>query len=92
MSKFRNKIYDNYADLVFNLNKKSLEKIIKDNVEIDDLKITPSTSFKDDLGLDSFEMAQILCNVEDELKIDIDNTDITQILTVSDLLNCIENA
>ncbi len=69
-----------------------IEKIIKDNVEIDDLKITPSTSFKDDLGLDSFEMAQILCNVEDELKIDIDNTDITQILTVSDLLNCIENA
>ena len=30
MSKFRNKIYDIYADLVFNLNKKSSKKIIKD--------------------------------------------------------------
>ncbi len=69
-----------------------IEKIIKDNIEIDDLTINSDTSFRDDLGLDSFEMAQILCNVEDELDINISDTELTKITTVADLINCIENA
>lgn len=67
-----------------------IEKIIKDNVELDNISIDLSTSFHDDLGLDSFEMAQLLCSVEDELKIDIDDADLIRINTVSDLINVIE--
>ena len=67
-----------------------IEKIIKDSIETDDLKIFPDTSFKDDLGLDSFEMAQILCNIEDELGIDISDSDLTKITTVADLIKFIE--
>ncbi len=67
-----------------------IEKVIRDNIEIDDLKISPATSFKDDLGLDSFEMSQLLCSLEDEIGTTIDDTKLTDIITVADLIDCIE--
>ncbi|MBP3328960.1 MAG: acyl carrier protein [Clostridia bacterium] len=67
-----------------------IEKVIKDNIEDDSLKISLATSFRDDLGLDSFEMAQLLCSLEDELNVDLDDTDILSIETVSDLISFIE--
>ena len=67
-----------------------IEKVIKDNIEDDSLKINPTTSFRDDLGLDSFEMAQLLCSLEDELNVDLDDTDSLSIETVSDLISFIE--
>lgn len=67
-----------------------IEKVIKDNIEDDSLKINMTTSFRDDLGLDSFEMAQLLCSLEDELDVDLDDTDILSIETVSDLISFIE--
>lgn len=67
-----------------------IEKVIRSNIENDNLDINLSTSFHDDLGLDSFEMAQLLCSIEDELNIDITDTEATKINTVQDLINCIE--
>ncbi len=67
-----------------------IEKVIKDNIEDDNLKIDMTTSFRDDLGLDSFEMAQLLCSLEDELNISLDDSDIIKIETVSDLIGFIE--
>lgn len=69
-----------------------IEKVIKDNMEIENLKIDLTTSFRDDLGLDSFEMAQLLCSLEDELNIDLKDSDIIKITTVSDLINFIEKS
>ncbi|MBQ8228940.1 MAG: hypothetical protein IJZ88_08005 [Clostridia bacterium] len=69
---------------------KKIEKIIKDNIEIDDLKIDMSTSFREDLGLDSFEMSQLLCSLEDEMNIDLKDSEILKIDTVADLINVIE--
>ena len=67
-----------------------IEKVIRSNIENDNLDINLSTSFHDDLGLDSFEMAQLLCSIEDELNIDITDTEAAKINTVQDLINCIE--
>ena len=67
-----------------------IEKIIKDNIEDDNLKIDMSTSFREDLELDSFEMAQLLCSLEDELNVSLDDTDILNIETVADLISFIE--
>ncbi len=69
-----------------------IEKVIKDNIEDDNLKINLTTSFREDLGLDSFEMAQLLCSLEDELNVDLDDTDILSIETVSDLISFIEKS
>ncbi len=67
-----------------------IEKIIKNNMEIDNIKLTPATSFKDDLDLDSFEMAQLLCALEDEFDVEIMESDYSKIETVSDLIGFIE--
>lgn len=69
---------------------KKIEKVIKDNIEDDNLKIDMATSFREDLGLDSFEMAQLLCSLEDELNVSLDDTDILNIETVADLISFIE--
>ena len=69
-----------------------IEKVIKDNIEDDNLKIDMATSFRDDLGLDSFEMAQLLCSLEDELNISLDDSDILKIETVADLISFIEKS
>ncbi len=70
---------------------KKIEKIIKDNIEIEDLKININTNFKDDLGLDSFEMAQLLCAVEDEFGIEIEDEKLTKINTMDDLVTYLKN-
>ncbi len=67
-----------------------IEKIIKENLGLDNLKIDSSTSFKDDLDLDSFEMAQLLCAFEDEFDVTIDDEKLTQISTVAELIKEIE--
>ncbi len=69
---------------------KKIENVIKNNIEAEDLSIDLTTSFKDDLGLDSFEMAQLLCSLEDELGISLEDSDILKINTIEDLINCIE--
>ncbi len=71
---------------------KKIEKVIKDNIEDDNLKIDASTSFRDDLGLDSFEMAQLLCSLEDELNVDLEDADILNVETVADLISFIEKS
>ncbi len=67
-----------------------IEKIIKDNIEIDDLKLSLNTNFKEDLGLDSFEMAQIICAIEDEFNTEIKDELLTQITTMQDLINYLD--
>ncbi|MBQ8784389.1 MAG: acyl carrier protein [Clostridia bacterium] len=67
-----------------------IEKIIKDNIEIENLQIDSTTSFRDDLGLDSFEMSQLLCALEDEMNIELNDSDIVKINTVADLISFIE--
>ncbi len=67
-----------------------IERIIKDNIEIDDLKLSPQTNFKEDLELDSFEMAQIICAIEDETGIEINDELLTKINTMQDLISYLE--
>lgn len=66
-----------------------IEEIIKNHMEIDEIRLEEATSFKDDLNLDSFEMAQLLCTVEDEFDVEINEDDYTKIVTVADLINLI---
>lgn len=67
-----------------------IKKIIQDNIEIDCVKLTGSTSLKDDLDLDSFEIAQLICNIEDELGVEIPDYELKEIDTLGDLVECIE--
>ena len=48
-----------------------LQNIIADVLNIDKSKITPETTFVDDLGADSLDVFQIIMGIEDEFDIQI---------------------
>ena len=53
-----------------------LQNIIADVLNIDKSKITPETTFVDDLGADSLDVFQIIMGIEDEFDIAEDEGDI----------------
>ena len=53
-------------------------------------EISVSVTFENELGADSIDIAQILKCVEDELDIDLKQTDIDSLLTVGDALAVIK--
>ncbi len=52
--------------------------------------ITEETELKNDLGLNSLELAELACAVEDEFDIEIPNRAIHTIVTVGDVIKYIE--
>lgn len=55
-----------------------------------DTPITENTDLKNDLGLNSLELAELACAVEDEFDIEIPNKAIHTIVTVGDVIKYIE--
>lgn len=68
-----------------------IKKIIEDSTGLYNLDLTVSTSLKEDLELDSFEIAQLVCSIEDELGVDIPDYELKRIDTLGDLVECIES-
>lgn len=66
-----------------------LKKIIADVLSVDPDKITPDTTFIDDLGADSLDVYQIIMAVEDELGIEVNEEDAEKISTVGDAVDLI---
>ena len=67
-----------------------LQNIIADVLNIDKSKITPETTFVDDLGADSLDVFQIIMGIEDEFDIQIPDDE--SIVTVNDAVVQIQNA
>jgi len=61
-----------------------LVAIIADVMNVDAEEITPDTSFVDDLGADSLDLAQIMMGVESEFDIEIPAEELDGIVTVED--------
>ena len=64
--------------------------IMENVLNIDGADITEATDFKDDLGLDSLDIVELLLQLEEEYGIHFDDVDMTNITTVQDLLDAIE--
>ncbi len=43
-----------------------------------------------DLGLNSFELVELICVIEDEFNVEIPDKKIKTLVTVNDLINCIK--
>ena len=69
-----------------------LQNIIADVLNIDKSKITPETTFVDDLGADSLDVFQIIMGLEEEFDIEIPNEEAEKIVTVGDAVEQIKNA
>lgn len=69
-----------------------LQNIIADVLNIDKSKITPETTFVDDLVADSLDVFQIIMGIEDEFDIQIPDDAAESIVTVNDAVVQIQNA
>ena len=69
-----------------------LQNIIADVLNIDKSKITPETTFVDDLGVDSLDVYEIVMGIEDEFDIQIPDDAAESIVTVNDAVVQIQNA
>lgn len=61
-----------------------LKEVISEILNVDPNEITDETTFLGDLGADSLDIYQIVCEVEDRLNIELDSDDIEKISTVSE--------
>ncbi len=69
---------------------KRLEKLVRNYTHNDDLVITEDTVFFMDLGLDSFDLVQIICEIEDEFDIEIPDKILKNFNTVGDVVKYLE--
>ncbi|MCR4781146.1 MAG: acyl carrier protein [Lachnospiraceae bacterium] len=69
-----------------------LKKSIADVLSVDPDEITLESTFEDDLGADSLDLYQILLDVQDQLGLEVDEDELTDIKTVGDAVELIENA
>ena len=65
-------------------------KIIKDILTDDVEKIKPEAKLIDDLGADSLTAVEIVMELEKELGLDIDDSEVEKIVTVQDIINIVE--
>jgi acyl carrier protein len=69
-----------------------LKKSIADVLSVDPDEITLDSTFEEDLGADSLVLYQILLDVQDQLGLEVDEQDLTEVRTVGDAIELIENA
>jgi acyl carrier protein len=68
-----------------------MKKLIADRLEIDEAKITPESSFRQDLGADSLDTYELVYAIEEELGISIPDEKANEFETVKDALEYIKS-
>jgi acyl carrier protein len=68
-----------------------VKKIIVDRLGVDESKVTPEATFKDDLGADSLDIVELIMELEDEFDMEISDEDAEKISTVGDVVTYIES-
>ncbi len=71
---------------------KKLCGIIADVLGVDEAEITKDTTFEDDLGADSLDVAQIVMGIEEEFGLEVDLDSVGKITTVGEALDLIHSA
>lgn len=66
-----------------------IRDILKDYTEVPAEKITPQSHFRNDLGLNSLDVVNVVVAFEDEFDIEIDNDDISSMVRVEDAIRYI---
>ena len=67
-----------------------VQKIIADQLSVDPGDIKPESSFIDDLGADSLDLADLVMAIEEQYEVDFANEDTDQFKTVGDVVTVID--
>ena len=68
-----------------------LQTIVGKQLGIEPKKIKPEADFGKELGADSLDVVELVMAIEDEFEMDIEDKAASQIATIQDALNYIEN-
>ena len=67
-----------------------VKKIIVDQLDVEEDKVTEAASITDDLGADSLDVVDLVMSVEEEFDIEIPDDQVEKIKTVGDIVKFIE--
>lgn len=68
-----------------------VKEIIEEQLNLDGVEITETSSFKDDLGADSLDLFELVMAFEEEYGIEIPTEDLENIATVGDIMEYMKN-
>ena len=68
-----------------------VKAIIGEQFDIEEFSITMETSLSEDLEADSLDLADLLASLEDEFDLEVEDSVITNINTVGDIVNYISS-
>lgn len=68
-----------------------VKEIIEEQLNLDGVEITETSSFKDDLGADSLDLFELVMAFEEEYCIEIPPEDLEKIATVGDIMEYMKN-
>ena len=71
------------------MNFDKVKEVIKEEFDVED--VTMNTVIREDLGADSIGLVELVMALEDEFDIEIDDSKLDEIVTVSDIVSYIEN-
>ena len=63
--------------------------LVKNFDKVDPAKVTPTSHFNKDLGLDSLDAVEVVMAIEEEFVVEIPDAEAEKILTVEDAINFI---
>ena len=67
-----------------------VKKIIVDQLDVEEDKVTEAASITDDLGADSLDVVDLVMGCEEEFDIEIPDDQVEKIKTVGDIVKFIE--
>lgn len=67
-----------------------VKKIIVDQLDVEEDKVTEAASITDDLGADSLDIVDLVMSFEEEFDIEIPDDQVEKIKTVGDIVKFIE--
>ena len=68
-----------------------VKEILAEELSLDLAEIELESSIKDDLGADSIDMMQVVDVLEQEFDIEVDTSDLQEIITVGDIVTYLKN-
>ena len=67
-----------------------VKKILVEDLNIEESEITPESELINDLGINSLELADLICLCEENFDIEIDDDDLRGFITVADVVKYLE--